>query len=98
MNQPLWRPAFSAAVRDRRLAPADKCGLLLLWDGLLSPEESRPMKAEAFGQLLGCSRQSAARILRRLVDHGYLVMHQPGPHEPRLYVLRNVIVDHPRAA
>jgi hypothetical protein len=93
MSAPLWRPAFSLAVRDRRLTPAEKCGLLVLWDGPLSALDYRPMKAEAFGHLLGCSRQNAARILRRLVELEYVLRYQSGPREPRLYLLRNVMTD-----
>lgn len=84
----LWAPALARGVRDPALTLTERAALLILWQEL-STLEFRPMKSEAFGHLVGMRRENAARVLRRLVATGYLVMTQPAPREPRLFLLRN---------
>lgn len=88
----LWAPAIAQAARDRRLTMAERTAVLVLWQEL-SPAEYRPMKSEALAALLAIQRESAARILRRLIALGYLLMEQPDPRAPRLFLLVNVVAD-----
>ena len=86
----LYPPALQQGWRDRRLTPQEKHALSVLWQEL-SCAEYRPMKSEALGALLDIKRENAARALRRLLETGYLVMTQPDPRAPRLFLLVNVI-------
>jgi DNA-binding MarR family transcriptional regulator len=86
----LWAPALAQSCHDRRLSTLERVALLALWQSL-SPVEWLPMKTEALGSLVGVKRQNAARLLRRLVECGYLVVHHPHPREPRLFLLVNVV-------
>lgn len=96
MSGPSWTaPALRTAVTDRRLRVQERLAVAVLWQEL-SVEHWRPMKAEALAVLLGVTRQNAARILRRLIDAGYLVAHQPDPRAARLFLLVNVVA--PRVA
>mgnify|MGYP000069435950 CR=1 FL=1 len=85
-----WAPALSQAARDRRLSGDTKAAIVLLWqDGELSTVEWRPYKAERLALQIGVERESAARILRRLVEFGYLLVVQPDPRAPRQFLLVN---------
>lgn len=86
----LWAPALAQSTADRRLSERDKNALLKLWQ-MLSPREYLPMKSETLAHVLGIKRQSAGRTLNRLVDTGYLLMYQPDPRGPRLFLLVNVL-------
>lgn len=84
-------PALRQALKDPTLSKDEKLALTLLWQDL-SPLDYRPYKAEALGHQLRIKRESAARILRRLIELGYLVAYQPDPRGPRHYLLVNVVV------
>ena len=86
----LWAPALAQSCQDRRLSALERVALLTLWQSL-SPVTWLPMKSEALGLLIGVKRQNAARVLRRLVECGYLVVHQPDARSPRLFLLVNVV-------
>lgn len=93
MSEPTLIAAIvSEAQSDHRLSHAEKNALLVLWQPRhLSAFEYRPMKAESLGSLLRVKRPSAARILRRLVQLGYLDQHVPSAHnKPRQFLLLNV--------
>lgn len=49
------------------------------------------MKGEALAYLLGIRRQSAIRILNRLVELGYLHSTRPQTAGPRYFLLVNVV-------
>jgi hypothetical protein len=87
----MWAPALAQSGRDRRLSDQDKVAIIALWQEL-SPLEYRPMKSETLGLLIGVKRQSAGRSLKRLVAHGYLLMYQPDPRAPRLFLLVNYVM------
>lgn len=84
----LFPPALRQGWQDRRLTTHERYALGVLWQHL-SAQDWRPMKSEAFARLIDVRRENAARILRRLVETGYLVMTQPHPREPRLFLLVN---------
>ncbi len=88
MTPTLYPPVVSQGARDRRLSLLDRASLLVLWQEL-SPAVYQPMKAEALGLLMGVRRQSAARVLRRLIETGYLLEHRRGPRDPREFLLVN---------
>ncbi|MCU0634042.1 MAG: hypothetical protein MUE41_04130 [Gemmatimonadaceae bacterium] len=73
---------------DRTLTVSERLAIVVLWQ-CLSPLEYRPMKPEALAFMLTIKRQSASRILRRLVELGYLLMIHPDPRAPRQYLLVN---------
>lgn len=83
-------PALAQGGLDKRLTPIDARGLLVLWQHL-SPAAYQPMKAEALGSLLGVRRATAARVLKNLIAHGYLLVRQTDPRAPREFLLVNVI-------
>ncbi len=90
-------PALSQLRRDVRLTPSERTTVGLLWRGLLSPEEYRPLKSDVLALLQGIPSASASRNLRRLKALGYLVDYQPDPRAPRLFLLVNVIAEVPPA-
>lgn len=86
----LGLPVVAQAARDRRLSLHERLAVLVLWQEL-STAEYRPMKGEALAHLLGIRRQSAIRILNRLVDFGYLHATRPQTAGPRFFLLVNVV-------
>ena len=67
-------PAIRQAAHDRRLTPIESRAVAVLW-AHLSSDEYRPMKMESLGALLGIRRESASKIMRRLVAVGYVDEH-----------------------
>lgn len=84
-------PALAQSQRDPRLTKSERASIALLWGGLLSPQEYRPMKCEVLALLQRIPSGSACRNLRRLIALGYVLVYQPDPKSPRLLLLVNVI-------
>lgn len=84
------------AAEDDRLSAHEKVAMWHFWLGLLDAAEYRPMKAESLAHVLKVKRQSASRILKRLVECGYLLVYDPpDKSEPRQYLIVQEIFDAP---